>query len=51
MPMHKMEVHFRLEELMEEYQLQIIRFVNHCASETDEYREMKFKMLDQIMYP
>ena len=48
---HSFNVNCRMDELMEEYQLQLIRFINHCASETDTYREKKFKMLEQIMYP
>ena len=48
---HSFNVNCLMDELMEEYQLQLIRFINHCASETDAYREKKLKMLEQIMYP
>ena len=49
MTLHKMEVNFRIEELIEEHQLKIIRFVNQCASESDTYRERKFKLLEDVI--
>ncbi len=46
---HHFEMNCRIEELMEEYQVQIIRFINHCASETDEYCEDKFRKLAKML--
>ena len=42
---YKIEVNFRIQELLEEEQLKIIRFVNHLASVNSETRK---RYLDEI---
>ena len=46
--LHSMAVNFRLDELMEEYQLQIVRFVNQAASTDAITREHLFQQLNKL---
>jgi len=45
---HKIKINFRINELLEEHQLVIIRLVNHLASSGDLYKDNVIKRLDDI---
>ena len=42
------KINCRIEELMEEYQLIIVRLVNHLASQNDVYREHAMDRIKKI---
>ena len=45
---HKIKINFRINELLEEHQLVIVRLVNHLASSGDKYKDNVIKRLDDI---
>ena len=45
---HKIKINFRINELLEEHQLVIVRLVNHLASSGDLYKDNVIKRLDDI---
>ena len=45
---HLIEMQHRLSELLPEYQVTIIRLINHLASQSSEYREHAMKRIEKI---
>ena len=45
---HTIKINFRIDELLEEHQLVIVRLVNHLASSGDLYKDNVIKRLDDI---
>ena len=45
---HTIKINFRINELLEEHQLVIVRLVNHLASSGDLYKDNVIKRLDDI---
>ena len=45
---HTIKINFRIDELLEEHQLVIVRLVNHLASSGDKYKDNVIKRLDDI---
>ena len=45
---HTIKINFRINELLEEHQLVIVRLVNHLASSGDLYKNNVIKRLDDI---
>ena len=48
MHQHKIKINFRIDELLEEHQLVVVRLVNHIASSGDKYKDNVIKRLDDI---
>ena len=48
MHQHKIKINFRIDDLLEEHQLVVVRLVNHIASSGDKYKDNVIKRLDDI---
>ena len=45
---HTIKINFRINELLEEHQLVIVRLVNHLASSGESYRENVIERIEKI---